>query len=211
MRPISLAALLVMLALVLVYWFPLRRWFARWGATDLELSRIMKGDAFINPTHSATSAVTIDAPAENIWPWLVQIGYQRGGLYSYDWLDRLFGFLDRPSAARVVPEFQHLQVGDKIHLGREELTVEALEPDRTLVLRQKAHGYEWVWQWGLYPVDSHRTRLVSRSTERMPRTFPAWLFMRITEPAAFIMGRRMLLGLKERSEAQTPQAPASVG
>jgi hypothetical protein len=50
-------------------------------------------------------AITINAPPEDIWPWLVQIGYQRGGLYSYDWLDRLFGFLDRPSAVRILPSF----------------------------------------------------------------------------------------------------------
>jgi len=63
--------------------------------------------------------VTVDARPEHIWPWLVQMGYQRGGLYSYDWLDRLFGFLDRPSANRVLPEFQHLAVGDTIRLVRE--------------------------------------------------------------------------------------------
>ena len=73
---------------------------------------------------------------EDIWPWLVQIGYQRGGLYSYDWLDRLFGFLDRPSAVRVLPEFQQLAVGDKVPWGRTgtELTVGVLEPLRALAL-----------------------------------------------------------------------------
>jgi hypothetical protein len=63
-------------------------------------------------------AVTVDARPEHIWPWLVQIGYQRGGLYSYDWLDRLFGFLDRPSAIRILPEFQNLAVGDRIPMGQ---------------------------------------------------------------------------------------------
>jgi hypothetical protein len=74
-------------------------------------------------TQTATHAVTVDAPPEDIWPWLVQIGNHRGGLYSYDWLDRLFGFLDRPSATRILPEFQQLAVGDTILLGREELSV----------------------------------------------------------------------------------------
>jgi hypothetical protein len=76
----------------------------------------MPGDALIpDPTDLSMQAVTVNAPPEDIWPWLVQIGYQRGGLYSYDWLDRLFGYLDRPSATRILPEFQRLAVGDEIH------------------------------------------------------------------------------------------------
>jgi hypothetical protein len=70
---------------------------------------VMPGDALIpDATDMSMQAVTVDAPAEDIRPWLVQIGYQRGGLYSYDWLDRLFGFLDRPSATRILPQFQHV-------------------------------------------------------------------------------------------------------
>lgn len=196
------ATLPVTAALAAVYWFPVRRWFGRWGTTSAELARVMPGDAVIaNPTHSATHAVTVDASPEDIWPWLVQMGYQRGGLYSYDWLDRLFGFLDRPSADRIVPEFQHLAVGDKVRLGpREELTVTALEPCRALVLSYSGHDFEWVWQFALYPIDENRTRLVSRGTERYAGP-GARLFMRVMEPAAFIMTRRMLLGLKQRAEA----------
>lgn len=195
-------------ALALLYWFPLRRWFSRWGTTVDEFNRVMTGDhVIVNPTHSATQAITVAAPPEDIWPWLVQIGHRRGGLYSYDWLDRLFGFLDRPSADRILPEFQHLAVGDKIFLGREELTVVAVEPYRALVLRDTAHGMEWVWQFGLYPLDARRTRLVTRGTERMPKTIASWLGMRVMEPAAFIMTRRMLLGLKRRAETLSRSRP----
>ena len=133
------------------------------------------------------------------------MGYQRGRLYSYDWLDRLFGILDRPSANRILPEFQHLAVGDTILLGPtgrgEALTVTALEASRALVLSYIAHGLDWVWQFGLYPLDNNRTRL-SRGTERIPNTVSGWLFMRVIEPAAFVMTRRMLLGIKERAEAR---------
>ena len=198
-----LATLVVILAVAALYWYPVRRWFGRWGTTPDDLTRVMIGDSAIaNPTHSATHAVTVDARPEDIWPWLVQMGYQRGGLYSIDWLDRLFGFLDRPSANRVLPEFQHLAVGDTIRLGpREALTVTALDPCRTLVLSYNARGFEWVWQFGLYAIDENRTRLVSRGTERYKNTLGAWVFMRVMEPAAFIMTRRMLLGLKQRAEA----------
>ena len=208
-----LPTLLVILTVAVLYWFPLRRWFGRWGTTSEDRTRVMTGDAVIvNPTHSATHAVTVDAPPDDIWPWLVQMGYQRGGLYSYDWLDRLFGILDRPSANRVLPEFQHLAVGDKILLGPpargEELTVTALEPFRALVLSYRAQGFEWVWQFGLYPLGNNRTRLVTRGTERVPNTAGGWLFMRVMEPAAFVMTRRMLLGLKQRAETLKARASA---
>jgi len=184
-----------------VYWFPIRRWFRSWGTTPDDLARTMPGDALIaDPTHTETTAVTIDAPPGDIWPWLVQIGYQRGGLYSYDWLDRLFRFLDRPSATRIVPEFQQLAAGDNIYFGRQELTVSILEPPRALALSYHSYGMDWVWQFGLFPIDDQRTRLVTRSTERMPRTPLSWLVMQAMDPAAFVMTRRMLLNLKERAE-----------
>ena len=199
-----LSTLLVIISISALYWFPVRRWFGQWGTTPDDLTRVMAGDSVItNPAHSATHAVTVDAPPEAIWPWLVQMGYQRGGLYSYDWLDRLFGFLDRRSADRILPEFQHLAVGDTIRLGpREALAVTAIDPARALVLSYDRHGFEWVWQFGLYPSGQGRTRLVTRGTERFTKTFGTWLFMRVMEPAAFVMTRRMLLGLKQRAESE---------
>lgn len=202
-RVLMTLTLVVILMLLVAYWFTLGRRFAACAATAEERTRTMAGDALIpNPTHSAMDAVTIDASPDDIWPWLVQLGYQRGGLYSFDWLDRLFGFLDRPSATRVLPEFQHLAVGDIVSLGpRGELTVAALEPSRALVFSYHAHGFEWVWQFGLYPLDQGRTRLVTRGQERFRKDVGTWLFMRVMKPAAYIMTRRMLLGLKERAEA----------
>src|SRR4051812_31928309 len=103
------------LALAAVYWFPVRRWMGQWGSTPNERARRMPGDGLTpQPTDVETQAVTVDAPPSDIWPWLVQIGSRRGGLYSYDWLDRLFGFLERASARCILPEFQQLAVGDRI-------------------------------------------------------------------------------------------------
>jgi len=195
--------LLVILTLSLLYWFPMRRWMSRWGATPADLSRVMAGDSLLgDPTFSYTMSVIVDASPEQIWPWLVQIGYQRGGLYSYDWLDRLFGYLDRPSATRILPEFQHLAVGDQIPLGRGPgWPVAVVEPDRALVLDMRnMGGLDWVWQFGLYTIDERRTRLVSRSRVRTKAVWARLLTYAI-EPAGFIMTRRMLLGLKERAEA----------
>jgi hypothetical protein len=133
----------------------------------------------------------------------VQLGYQRGGLYSYDWLDRWFGFLDRPSATQILPEFQQLAVGDKIPWDSRgtELTVGVLEPPHALALISEVGGFVWVWQFGLYPLEGQLTRFVTRGTERVPRNPLWWLGMRVMEPAAFIMTRRMMLGVKERAES----------
>ena len=195
--------LFAILTFSVLYWFPIRRWMGRWGTTPSDLSRVMAGDGLIaDPTYSGTMAVIVNARPEDIWPWLVQMGYQRGGLYSYDWLDRLFGFLDRPSATCILPEFQHLAVGDEIPVGRSPgWPVAVMEPRRALVLDMRnMGGIDWVWQFGLYPIDEKRTRLVSRSRVRS-RTVWAWLLTSAIEPAGFVMTRRMLLGLKQRAEA----------
>ena len=195
--------LFVILTFSVLYWFPMRRWMSRGGATPSDLTRVMAGDALlVHPTYSGTRAVIVDAAPEHIWPWLVQIGYRRGGLYSYDWLDRLFGYLDRPSAARILPEFQNLAVGDEIPLGRgPSWPVAAIEPNRALVLDMRhLGGFDWVWQFGLYTVDENRTQLVSRSCV-CTRTAWARLATYAIEPVGFLMTRRMLLGLKQRAEA----------
>ena len=195
--------LLVILTLALLYWFPMRRWMNRWGATRSDRLRVMAGDSLLdNPTYSGTTAVSIHATPEDVWPWLVQIGYQRGGLYSYDWLDRLFGYLDRPSATRILPEFQHLAVGDTIPLGRgPSWPVAVVEPCRALVLDMRNMGlFDWVWQFAIYRIDEKRTRLISRSRVRT-KTLWARLLTYVIEPAGFVMTRRMLLGIKQRAEA----------
>ena len=197
-----LSTLFVILAVAVLYWFPVRRWMARWGTTPSDLRRVMAGDGLLaNPTYSGTMAVIVNAPPEHIWPWLVQIGYQRGGLYSYDWLDRLFGYLDRPSATRIIQEYQHLAVGDKIPLGRGPAWPVAItEPPRALVLDMRnMGGIDWVWQFGFYPVDEKRTLPVSRSRVHARTVWP-WLLTSVIEPAGFLMTRRMLLGLKQRAE-----------
>jgi hypothetical protein len=197
-----LTSVFAILVFATLYWFPVRRWMNHWGATPSDVARVMAGDALLSEwTYSGTTAVTVDARPEHIWPWLVQIGYQRGGLYSYDWLDRLFGYLDRPSATRILPEFQDLAVGDRIPLGRgPSWPVAMLDRNRALVLDMRNLGsLDWVWQFGLYPIDETRTRLVSRSRVRA-RAVWARLLTHAIEPAGFLMTRRMLLGVKQRAE-----------
>ena len=170
-------------------------------ADEFEQARTMHGDLEEKPSYKSTLAVTIDAPPEFVWPWIAQMGYRRGGLYSYDWLDRLFGYLDRPSADDILPEFQRLSAGDEIPIGRGNgFPVVAALPNRALVLGGKADGFTWIWELGLYPDGRWRTQLASRSTAIVPKGFRNGIFMRVLTPAAYVMSRRMLLGIKERAE-----------
>src|ERR1044072_4509783 len=108
----------------------------------------------------ATRAITIDAPASAVWPWLAQMGpYPRGGAYTYDWIENLLG-LDMHSTDEVLPEFQHPQVGDTITFGTNERHIQRLEPDQVLVWRP-ADG-NWVWSFNLQQRDG-RTHLISRN------------------------------------------------
>lgn len=187
---------------VFAVWY--RPWSLAWGATDAEVRRPMPGDDVVRaPTFNATRAVTVDAPAEAIWPWIVQIGFGRAGWYSYDVLDNL----GRPSAERVVPELQHLAVGDLVPLGPGEdagMRVRAFESGRWVVWQDSDQRTTWAWQ--LEPGEEGRTRLLtrvrSRASWRRPSTF-AWLLL--TEVADFPMMRKCLLGIKRRAEQGEPR------
>ncbi|WP_242929308.1 hypothetical protein [Pontibacter vulgaris] len=178
-----------------------RKWHLRWGATDDELKQPLPGDELMAYA-SATHAITINAPAEAVWPWLVQIGQNRAGFYSYTFLENLIA-ADIHNANRIVPEWQNLKVGDKVRLATGKvygdfplLPVVALEPYRHLVLKG----------WGAFvlkPINAHTTRLIIRSHGQPEEsiTKKALDFL-IFEPIHFIMERRMLLGIKERAERE---------
>src|ERR1700741_1859664 len=94
-----------------------RRWCLTWGARPDEVSGKLPGDELLSRAGIvATRAITIDAPPAAIWPWLVQMGSGRGGVYTYDWIENLFG-LDMHSTRRILPQYQDVKVGDEFPLG----------------------------------------------------------------------------------------------
>src|SRR6478672_6897855 len=94
----------------------LRHRYLKWGATSREQAQPLVGDDLLPAVDlSATRAITVDAPADAVWPWLVQLGQGRGGFYSYDWLEQMVGAGIR-SADYIVPELQQLAVGDTVPL-----------------------------------------------------------------------------------------------
>lgn len=178
----------------------------RWGATDEEARAPMPGDALVpEPNLLTTRAITIHAPPEDVWPWLVQMGEGRGGLYSYDWLDRLFGILSHPSREEVLPEFQSLKAGDEIPAGRQGggMRVHAVEPLRALVLEGDTPSGPALWSILLRPVDARTTRLVTRTRWSSRGSLPMRLTHLWMDPAEFLMVRKWLLTLRHHAEALT--------
>lgn len=171
-----------------------RPWHARWGATDEEVVRAMPGDELLPEANVSTRAITIDATAAEVWPWLVQVGYGRAGWYSHDWIDND----GRPSAHRIVPELQRLEPGDQIlmvpGMGPR---VRAVQPNRYLLAGDAEGG---TWCLALYPLSHSRTRLVSRWRARWPITLATVFWVLVSDPGAFVMERRMLLGIRARAE-----------
>ena len=191
----------------------LRGRYNRWGTDPLERTAALPGDGLVPaPRLGYTRAITIGAPVEAVWPWLVQIGQGRGGLYSFDALENLVG-CDLHSADEIRQEWQRLQVGDRIRLapadGAPSYEVAKLEPPTTLVLLGGGpDGPRVTWQWVLRRVDDgRRTRLLVRQRLDVPRS--QTLLWHLVEPIAFVMERRMLLGLARRAagRARTPNAP----
>ena len=178
-----------------------RRRCLTWGAAEEDVTRVMPGDELLDhPDLVSTRAVRIAASPADVWPWLMQMGSGKGGVYTYDWIENLLG-LDMHSVDVVLPQFQNRKVGDIEALGTKgpRLRVEILEPQAALVLR--SDDGNWVWAFGLYP-DQVGTVLVSRNRIISPSASAPMraLTTLIMEPGSLIMERKMLLGIKQRAE-----------
>jgi hypothetical protein len=174
-----------------------RRRVLTWGATGAEAAARLPGDELLEDAEGvATRAITIDAPAAAVWPWLAQMGPSpRGGAYTYDWIENLLG-LDMHSADDVLPEFQHPEVGDELGYGANRMRYERIEPERVLALRSSDGN--WVWSFVLDEEDG-KTRLISRNRFRLPRLRDR-VGMLPMEPGSLVMERKMLRGIKKRAE-----------
>ena len=202
------------------YVLALRPRLLRWGATTQEAAGPLPGDEIVpGPRMQTTRAVTIAAPASDVWPWLVQLGAGRGGFYSYDWLENAAG-LDIRSADRIRPELQRLLVGDIIPLSPDGgLPVRILESEAVVGLggsidlrtgkmspagvRPTGPRLDVGWTFVLRPAGPHATRLLSRTRYDYSPVAEGVVLRTLLEPVQFLMERRMLLGI--RSRAQRPR------
>ncbi|EWT00399.1 hypothetical protein N865_15890 [Intrasporangium oryzae NRRL B-24470] len=193
------------------------RWSAmRWGATTGETTEPLPGDQVLPDARLvATRAITIDAPPDRVWPWVVQIGQGRAGFYSYDALENLVG-CDIHSATRIVESWQHLEVGDRVRLHPQvALEVASVDPGHSLVLHAGAAmagsaggsagaaapsvPYDFTWAFVVRRHPGLTTRLIVR--ERYAYVSPASVILiESVSAASAVMSRKMLRGIRDRAE-----------
>ena len=176
-----------------------RPWQLKWGATREEVARSMPGDEVVSlAMFNATRAVTIRAQPEDVWPWIAQMGFGRGGWYSYDVLDNL----GHHSAERIVPELQHLEAGDLIPMGPgadSGMRVKGFVVDRW-ILWWDGKNQLMTWAWALDPLPDGNTRLVTRVRSRSSWSHVSGVWLPLVEVADFPMMRKCLLNIKRRAE-----------
>ncbi len=198
----QILAMLALVGLVLaVYILWARPYQLRWGATPEELTRAMPGDELdAHPTFLATRAITIQGTPEEIWPWLLQMGYGRAGFYGYDILENLGSPRGLQSADRILPEFQGFKVGDEVPISAvARMRIWAIERNRYLIWSGGTGEFPGGFTWALYPVDESHTRLVSRIRWSHHWTQPALLGLDLfSEFTDHIAVRKILQGVKDR-------------
>jgi hypothetical protein len=203
----------------------IRPWQMHWGATPEEVARSLPGDDLIpNATWNATRAVTVAATPEQIWPWLLQIGWGRAGWYGYDLVDNG----GRPSVWEILPEHQHLEVGKEFPMSPWTATVcYAFEEPRWMLWRgrpdppassstdapgpsgqgtsvgqaQRLVASGGTWLWYLDPIDERHTRLMTRLRDEYRWTSPFIAAQLVIDVVDFPFMRKVLLGIKARAEA----------
>jgi hypothetical protein len=185
-----------------------RPWHMRWGATNAETAGPMPGDDIVRRAQfNATRAISVGAPPEQVWPWIAQLGYRRGGFYTYDLVDNA----GEPSAERIIDKYQHLKVGDLIPMFHEThglaiaYEVDSFEPNKWMVWVHRPHEKEEpdsTWTWRLTDSPAGGTRLVTRMKQDYRWQTPRLALFNfiLMEFGDFAMERRMLKGIKGRAE-----------
>jgi hypothetical protein len=201
-------------ALLVAFFIVVRPWYRQWGATDQEIARPLPGDEIIpNAAGQETRAITIDAPPDRVWPWLAQLGQDRGGFYSYDLLENLVG-CEMPTTDVLRPDEQQWRLGDKLWMyppgkagGIGFATLRAFEPGRVLGFATRATGASLdrpesgSWTFVLEPLGDSATRLLVRGRGAAGRSLLGVAFDRsMFEPMHFAMERRTMIGLKQLAE-----------
>jgi hypothetical protein len=201
------------------YALAVRPWMLRWGASDFELKMTWPGDELTpHSSGGCTRAITIQAPSEQIWPWIMQIGQDRAGFYSYTWLENLFR-AEMRNTYRLVPAWQNRSVGEEFWMaakhrygGQARMVVARLEPARTLVLVtpqdarsaiERGYAPNGNWSFNLRPAGAGATRLIMRSVDAESGPYMGRIGgFAFFEPAHFIMERKMMLRIKALAEGR---------
>lgn len=186
------------------------------GSTPAERASTLPGDELVHQPMMVTNhAVTVLATPAEVWPWMVQMGWHRGGWYTARWVDRLLFPANWPSADRIVPEWQGLAVGGWVPDGAPEtecgFVVDQLAPGEHMVLHSTEHlppefrdrfgaWIDWSWSFVLRDLGDGRTRFLFRTRARVGPTWLALAYRALLVPADFVMARQMLRGVRLRAE-----------
>ncbi|HVN19366.1 MAG TPA: hypothetical protein VMU05_11350 [Dongiaceae bacterium] len=209
--------LAVLIVPALVYHFGLRSWCLRWGTTASEVHASLPGDEFFPAyTGEATHAITIHATPEKIWPWLMQIGQDRSGFYSYTFLENTLR-CDMPKVERLVPDWKPRSRGEtvwfcnpKLFNGQGKMISALVETDRAFTLitpadwqsvQARGQAREGFWSFTLQPTPGGQTRLIARVRNGPRPTLGARLMGRLFwEPAHWVMEQKMLRTIRDLAE-----------
>ena len=184
-----------------------------WRSTREERLRHLPGDDLVPHAMSdSTMAITIDAPPEAVWPWLVQMGVDRAGFYTHTWLENGLLRLRVTNAEQIVPRWQGLRPGDHVWFTQANAkgkrigpTVVRIEPNRALILGHGDDPENWAgtWQFVLEPIGTDAgagTRLLLRSRSAPDQPLAMAIVNRVCEPGYYYMDIGMLKGIKQRAE-----------
>jgi hypothetical protein len=203
--------------LALIFWgsfVVVRPWYLTWGTTGDEARRSLPGESLVyDAGWQETHAITIHAPVDAVWPWLAQLGQDRGGFYSFDLLENAVG-CDMPTADRLRPDRQVWQAGDRLWMypnyragGIGFATLRVYVPGRALAFATRAPGTplsapeDGSWTFFLQPVDATTSRLIVRGRVAAGRpTAGLVLDEAVFGPMHFVMQRRMMTGIKQLAE-----------
>ncbi len=193
--------------------------YRRYGATHAEQALTLPGDDLVpSPAIASTRAITIQAPPERVWPWIVQIGQDKAGFYSYAWLENLVG-CDMSNADEINPDWQNLQVGDDVRLHPEAvLQAKVVEPDRALVIAPQsgpapwpAMDFDFSWAFVVVPdSDGYSTRLLVRERYH-PYGVMARASVEVGQLVSALMSFGMLRGIRDRAIRQAIHSASVVG
>jgi len=210
----ALGLLVILIVAGLFYHLGLRHWCLRWGATSAEVQATLPGDdLFPAYASDATHAITIHASPEKVWPWLMQMGQDRSGFYSYAIFENMFG-ADMPKVERLVPAWNARVQGETVWFatpkrfgGQGRMIAAIVEPYRDFAmimpndwqsLQAGGRAHEGIWSFTLQPIEDGKTRLIARSRGRTPPTLAGRLAGRLFwEPAHFVMEQKMLRTIRD--------------
>jgi hypothetical protein len=182
-----------------------------WGATPEEVSAALPGDDIApNAYVSWDNSVTIHAPVEQVWQWIIQMGDKRAGFYSYTFIEKAFmqvaGIKGDElkdyynNADRIHPEWQKPALGEGLIM--DTLTIKTYETNRDLVGATEKDDFRWNWSWHLQPIDSATTRLHVRTRLQVPANAQSPLVTFAFSAGGFVMEQNMIQGIRQRAEGE---------